>query len=333
MLAAQCVADAANRLATHIHHTPLVSSATLNQWLGHHILFKLECQQKVGAFKSRGALNALLVAREAGQHFDEVVAYSSGNHGQAVAWASRILNTRATIFLPAGTSSIKAAAARAYGAEVIITTDRAAAELQTQDRCAAGALFVPPFDHDAVIAGQGTACLEALAYEDPIDAVFATCGGGGLLSGTWLACQLRSPRTQVFGAEPKRANDAARSHRAGKIIAYSGSAPATLADGARTLSVSARTFEYLRELEEIFEVEEQAIAYWTQWLAHLLKVSIEPTAAVAMAGACQWLARQSQKRIVMVIVSGGNLSPETWRNCWADDNLCTPPDQWLADRL
>jgi threonine dehydratase len=175
-----------------------------------------------------------------------------------------------------------------------------------------------------VIAGQGTACLEALQDGDMPDAIFATCGGGGLLSGTWLAAQRLAPKAAVFGAEPKMANDAAQSYRSGRIVSFSES-PMTIADGARTLHISERTFHYLRQLAGFYEVEEREIIYWTQWLQHLLKVSVEPTAAAAMASAHQWLKAQKTKKRALVILSGGNLDTASQRLIWQEDYLGQVP--------
>ena len=322
-LAPQSVAQALERIAPYIHRTPVVESHQLNAWLGHRILFKAECLQKVGAFKARGALNTLLALKEQGALPAHVVAYSSGNHAQAVAWASQMLGIRATIYIPKTASVLKIQATRSYGAEVILTESRQLAESEANAAVANGAYAIPPYDHDSVIAGQGTACLELL-QDHASDAVFAPCGGGGLLSGTWLATQLFRPQCLVFGGEPLVANDAARSLREGTIQRFT-TTPATIADGVVTLAVAERTFEYLKQIAGILEVEEKDIIYWTQWLTHLLKLAIEPTAAVGMAAAAQWLKTQSAPRTVSVILSGGNASAETKTKIWQQDRLSEIP--------
>ncbi|MDH3640121.1 MAG: pyridoxal-phosphate dependent enzyme, partial [Gammaproteobacteria bacterium] len=187
-----------------------------------------------------------------------------------------------------------------------------------------GAFLLHPYDHDLVIAGQGTACYEALATGLKPDAIFATCGGGGWLSGTFLAARLLASETLVFGAEPKQANDAAQSYRRGEIVHFTTS-PETIADGARTLSVSARTFHYLRQLAGFYEIEERDIVYWTQWLTHLLKTTVEPTSAVAMAGAFEWLKHQRDPQSILVMLSGGNIAASAQARVWAADHLATPP--------
>ncbi len=320
-----CVLEAYNRISPFINHTPLMRSSMLNEWLGHEITFKVECFQKAGAFKTRGALNTLLWLKENGELPEKIVGFSSGNHAQAMAWSARKLGIKATIFLPSFTSKIKQQATKSYGAEVVLTETRQLAEAGAKEMVEReGAYYLPPYDHDMVIAGQGTSCFEALRENTNPDAVFATCGGGGWLSGTYLATQLLSPKTLVFGGEPLNANDAARSKRDGKIFAFDRS-PDTIADGGRALAVSERTFHYIKKVNDIIEVPEAEIIYWTQWLNHLLKATVEPTSAVAMAAAAKWLKTQTEKQKVLVLLSGGNIDPETHRKIWADNYLETLP--------
>ena len=276
------VTRAAARIENLVHRTPVVSSTLLNQWSGHRIFFKAECLQKTGAFKARGALNTLMWLQETGQNPLHIVANSSGNHAQAVAWAARQQKIPATIFMPADVSAVKAQATAAYGAEVVLCEDRATADRRAEEAAAnKNSYWVPPYNHPQVIAGQGTAVLEAIRQLEPIDAVFAPCGGGGLLSGSLLAARSLAPDAAVIGVEPLRANDAAQSLRAGSIRTLQGAID-TIADGARTLSVGHLTFEYLRQLDGFYEVDEPRILYWTQWLQHLLKLHIEPTSAMTM---------------------------------------------------
>jgi threonine dehydratase len=320
MLSPEAVAKAHARLAPHIHNTPLVESALLNEWLGNRIVFKVEAQQKIGAFKIRGALNTLLALKERGELPKWVVAHSSGNHSQAVACAAKMLGVRSTIYLPASTSPIKQQATRGYGAEVIVKPTRQEAEAAVHDDVKKGAFFLPPYDHDDVIAGQGTACYEALKTGLKPDAIFLPCGGGGFLSGTWLATQLLCPTAKVIGAEPKSGNDAVLSLKAGHIVKLPDT-PVTIADGVVTLSVADRTFQYLQKIESILEIEEEQTIYWTQWLMHLLKVTVEPTAALAMAASTQWLASQHRGKTVLVILSGGNIAPATYQQVWKKNYL------------
>lgn len=318
------VVAAHRRLKAWLPRTPLLRSETLDRHLGHRVVFKAECFQKVGAFKSRGALNTLLRLRERGRLPERVVAFSSGNHAQAVAWACAELGVAATVLMPRGTSDVKRRATAAYGAEVVTTRDRVRAEARAAELRDAGAFLLPPYDHDDVLCGQGTACLEALADRVEPDAIFAPCGGGGLLSGTWLAASGMARRAAVFGAEPATANDAAISYRTGSLFRFD-KAPPTIADGVRTLSLSERTFAFVRKTAGVLEVDEDAIVAWTQWLTHLLKVTVEPTAALGMAAAETWLKDQHTPKTALVILSGGNLSRATRAKVWRRNLLDALP--------
>ena len=280
--------------------------------------------QKVGAFKSRGALNTLLHLNEQGKLPKEVVAFSSGNHAQAVAWAARKLGIKATIIVPSVASPIKVAATRSYGAEVIITKERQEAEDLAHEK-AKTAFLLPPYDHDDVIAGQGTAAFEAWKKEGGFDAVFAPCGGGGLISGTYLATRLFSDKAKVFACEPLIANDAADSYKTGIIRRFEKS-PMTIADGTRTLSVSERTFQYIKKLNGFYEISEEEIIYWTQWLTHLLKINLEPTCALGMAGAYKYIKEGNMDSKILIIISGGNIDPSSYLKIWEKSFLDQVPD-------
>jgi threo-3-hydroxy-L-aspartate ammonia-lyase len=323
-LAPESVIEALQRIRPHVHFTPLMGSALLDKWLGHEIVFKAEGFQRIGAFKIRGALNALLVLKEQNKLPQEVVAFSSGNHAQAVALAAQMLDIKATVIMPEFVSKVKQQATRSYGANVIMTQTRQEAEKAAAEAAARGAFLLHPSADDHVIAGQGTACYEALQDGIAADAIFAACGGGGLISGTWLAAQLLKPKAKIFAAEPKIANDAAESCRQGKIMGFSDT-PMSIADGARTLHISPLTFQYLQKLDGIYEVEEERIIYWTQWLQHLLKITVEPTAAMAMAAAYDWLKTQTTRQHVLVILSGGNVGAVAHRQIWETDYLNQPP--------
>lgn len=318
------VAVAQVRIAGQVHRTPLIQSETLNKALGHRIIFKAENLQRIGAFKLRGATNTLKALQEQNALSDSVCAFSSGNHAQAVAYAARALGVKATIFVPQQASGLKIAATRACGAEVVVTETRQVAEAAVADYIERGATFVHPYDNPHVIAGQGTACLEALQDGVEADAVFAPCGGGGLMSGTWLATRLARPQAKVFACEPVMANDAHRSVQSGEIVRLN-ETPMTIADGVRTLAVSERTLSYLRQLDGFYEVDEREIILWTQWLTHLLKLTIEPTSAMCMAGVQRWLQTQTGPRTVLVILSGGNIGADTQRQIWAEDHLLNWP--------
>ena len=319
------VAAAAARIGPLVRRTPIVASTLLNRWLGHELLFKAECLQKVGAFKARGAANAAARLCDSGLRPRRIVANSSGNHAQAVAWAARRFGLPARVYMPAQVSPVKAAATREYGAEVVLCPDRAAVDVAVAAAAAEpGVCWIHPFNHPDVIAGQGTAAWEAFTELGQLDAVCVPCGGGGLLAGTWLAARHLSPACQVIGGEPLAANDAARSRRSGRIEALAGT-PDTLADGAMTLSVGDLTFGFMRSADQFYEIAEERIAYWFQWLTHLLKLHIEPTSALAMAAAERWLAAEQAPRRVLVILSGGNVAGAAMRRLYDQDHLARRP--------
>jgi len=325
-LSPQDIGVAYRRIKPYIHHTPLFSSSFLNKRLGHDLTFKMENFQKIEAFKIRGALNSLLGMKEASALPQEIVTFSSGNHAQAVAMAGTMLKVKTTIFIPEFASKVKRQAAEYYGAEIILTKSRQEAELRVKEKERKGCFFLHPYNDENIIAGQGTSCFEALTEmcHTP-DAIFAACGGGGWLSGTYLAKELLSPSVKVIAGEPALGNDASRSFRAGKIIALNDS-PQTIADGARTIAVGDITFSYLQKLDDFIEVSEREIVYWTQWLHHLLKCSVEPTSAVAMAAAAKWLKSQKQKQRVLILISGGNIDKDMYDKIWAENYLDDVPE-------
>ncbi|MBN9286855.1 MAG: serine/threonine dehydratase [Gammaproteobacteria bacterium 39-13] len=310
-----------NRIQAYVNTTPILQSSLLNEILSSHLYFKFEGAQKVGAFKARGAINTLLSLKEMNHLPKEIVAYSSGNHAQAVAWAAQKLGIKATIIVPKFASEVKIAATRGYGANIILTQERQEAEdLSLQKAKEKGCFLLPPYDHDDVIIGQGTSAFEAWQNNIKYDAVFAPCGGGGLLSGTYLATRFFSDSAQVFAAEPSTANDASRSYHEGKICRFS-TTPQTIADGARTLGVSERTFHYIKQLDGFYEITEDEIIYWSQWLMHLMKVTLEPTAALGMAAAYKWINEGNEGKSILIIISGANLDPKTYLQVWQNNYL------------
>lgn len=321
---------ASDRISPYIKQTPILESTLLNSWLGHQVLFKAECLQKTGAFKLRGALNMLLKAKEQGKLPQRVVASSSGNHAQAVAYAAKLLGIEATIYSARNISAVKAAATRYYGAELDLNDTRHEADEKAQYAAKQeNTLWMPPFNHPDIISGQGTVILDSFAQTKDVDAVFAPCGGGGLLSGSLIAARALSPKTKVCGVEPLIANDAAQSLRMGSIQ-HLAKQPSTLADGAATMAVGEITFDYLKQLDGFYEADELQIAYWTQWIQHLLKIHVEPTCAMSMAGVTQWLSKQSQPRKVLVILSGGNIDQQKMQQIWQQDHLDKVPSLNLA---
>jgi len=319
------VRDAARRIEGKVQRTPVVESSLLNKWLGHRILFKAECLQTVGAFKLRGAVNVLAKHAENGTLPKHVVANSSGNHAQAVARAAALYNIPVTIFAANSISAIKAAATQSYGAELRKFETRPEADEAVKAAAQeADTLWIPPFNDPDVIAGQGTVALEAIEDAGPVDAVFAPCGGGGLLSGSVLTTRAMLPDAQVIGAEPANANDAAMSLQSGVIETLTGPAQ-TLADGAATPSVGEYTFAFLQQLDDFYEVDEIQIAYWTQWLQHLLKLHVEPTCAMSMAAVAAWAVENETPKTALVMLSGGNISAASMQKIWQQDYLLQPP--------
>jgi threonine dehydratase len=319
------VSEALDRISPYIHKTPLVSSENLNSMLGHKIIFKAECLQKTGAFKVRGVLNHLLILNEDGKLPDKIVAYSTGNHGIGVAYAARMMGIKARIYLPKNTALLKQKQAMYLGGEVIFTQTREEAELKAKQDGELGYYYLHPSDSETTIRGAGTVCYEALQQSThSIDAIFASCGGGGLLSGCYLAKEEFNPNIKVIGAEPEEADDAKKSINSGNIFRFQNS-PETIADGLRTLGLSERTFKYLKKLDDFVTISEDDIKYWTAWLMQLLKLVSEPSCAISMAAACNWLRKQNSAKTVLVILSGGNVDPAVLSNLLRDEYLLKEP--------
>ncbi len=300
------VRAAADRLRGHAHRTPVLTSRRLDAELGVRVFFKAESFQRVGAFKFRGAFNALSrftpEQRRAG-----VVAYSSGNHAQAVALAAQLLGVPATIVMPLDSPASKLAATRGYGAEVV-TYDRYTEDREEIGRALAaerGLTLVPPYDHPDVIAGQGTAAQELLQEVGELDAVLAPLGGGGLLAGTALATRALSPRARIYGVEPEAGDDGRRSLREGRIVHID--APRTIADGAQTQHLGELTFPILRrEVTDVLTATDAELVDAMRTFAATLKIVVEPTAGLGLAGLRQVAPELAGGR-VGVIVTGGNV--------------------------
>ena len=298
---------AAERLEGVAHRTPVATSSQFDALTGAQAFFKCENLQRMGAFKFRGAYNALATLG-ADERRRGVVAFSSGNHAQAVALAGRLLGIPAVIVMPADAPAVKVAATRAYGAEVVFY-DRAAGQSREDvaNRIAAekGATVIPPFDHVAVIAGQGTAAKELIEDVGPLDDLYVCCGGAGLLSGCAIAAQQLSPGIHVIGVEPAAGDDAARSFRTKTLQRVEN--PQTIADGARTSSLGAITFPLvLRHVHDIITVTDAELIEAMRFLWERMKLVVEPTGALATAGVLS-RASEVRDRRVGIILSGGNV--------------------------
>lgn len=300
------VQAAARRLGGRVHRTPVLSSATADKRTGASLFFKCENFQRMGAFKFRGAFNAIASLPEARRKAG-IATFSSGNHAQAVALAARELDTHATVVMPADAPASKLAATREYGAE-IVAYDRFAEDREELTRRLAaqrGLTLIPPYDHADVIAGQGTVAKELFEETGPLDALFVSLGGGGLLSGCLLAAEQLSPDCAVYGVEPEGGDDARRSLLAGRIVSID--VPQTIADGAMTTRVGQLTFPIIQRLvRDIVTVSDTQLVDMMRFFAERMKMVVEPTGCLAAAAAFEAAPQWAGKR-VGVVISGGNV--------------------------
>jgi threonine dehydratase len=300
------VVDAAARIEGHAHRTPVLRSRTADAMVGAQIYFKCENLQRIGAFKFRGAFNALSRFGEI-QRRNGVVAFSSGNHAQAIALAARLLNIPATIVMPHDAPAAKVSATRGYGARIVVydryREDREAiGHKLAQDN---GMTLIPPYDHADVIAGQGTATKELIDEVGPLDCLCVPLGGGGLLSGAALAVRALSPRCRLYGVEPQAGSDAQLSLRKGEIVHID--TPKTIADGAQTQHLGQLTFEIIRrDVDEIVTASDEQLIESMCFFAERMKLVVEPTGCLGFAAARHaGLSLQGKK--VGVLISGGNI--------------------------
>ena len=300
------VAEAAHRLKGMAHRTPVLRSSTADALLGAELFFKCENLQRMGAFKFRGAFNALAQFTEA-QRQRGVLAFSSGNHAQAIALSARLLEMPAVIVMPQDAPAAKIAATRGYGAEVVtydrFTEDREAISRRLADE--RGMTLIPPFDHPHVIAGQGTVALELIEDVPHLDYLFTPLGGGGLLSGCVLAARQHAPQCRVVGVEPAAGNDGQQSLRAGRIVRID--TPRTIADGAQTQALGEITFPIIQAgVADIATATDAQLAEALRFFAERMKIVVEPTGALAFAGARHGGIDLAGKR-VGIVLSGGNV--------------------------
>lgn len=306
MIGPEDVRQAAERLAPWVHRTPVFTSRAFDERAGARVFFKCENLQKVGAFKFRGAMNALLLLSGA-EKARGVVTHSSGNHAQALALAGQLLGIPVCVVMPRTAPAVKRAATEGYGATVIPCEPTLADREAGVARVIAehGSTLIHPFDDWRVIAGQGTAALELLDQSGPLDVVMTPCGGGGLLSGTAIAVKDRSPSTLVIGAEPACADDARRSMESGHIEPSRD--PRTVADGLRT-SLGLKDFAVIREkVDWIVTASEAEIIATMRFLWERLKILVEPSAAVPAAPLLHNQLVEGQGKRIGVILSGGNV--------------------------
>jgi threonine dehydratase len=297
---------AAVRIKGVAHRTPVLTSRTLDKGLGVQVFMKAENLQRMGAFKFRGGYNAVNALTDA-QRAHGVVAFSSGNHAQAIALAAQLHGCAATIVMPHDAPALKLAATRGYGAEVVVydryTEDRAAIAKRLVDE--RDATLIPPFDCLPVMAGQGTAALELIEDVGALDALIVCAGGGGFLSGCAVAAKHLLPAIEVFGAEPERGNDMQQSLRAGRIVSIE--VPRTICDGQQTQAVGEHPFEVIRaHVTDVLTASDPAVVEAMRFAFERLKVVLEPSGACALAVLMKHADRFRGRR-VGITLSGGNI--------------------------
>ncbi len=300
------VAAAAHRLKGMAHRTPVLRSSTADERLGAQLFFKCENLQRTGAFKFRGAFNTLAQFTDE-QRERGVLAFSAGNHAQAIALSARLLDMPAAIVMPEDAPASKMAATRDYGAQVV-TYNRYTEDREAISRRLAlerGMTLVPPFDHPHVIAGQGTAAKELFEEVPDLDYLFVCVGGGGLLAGSLLAAEAQAPQCRVVGVEPAAGNDGQQSFKAGHVVQIP--TPHTIADGAQTQALGQLTFPIIQRLaDDMVTATDEQLVESLRFFAERMKIVVEPTGALAFAGAQHGNVDIHGAR-VGILISGGNV--------------------------
>ena len=299
------VARAHERIKAEAHRTPVLGSATVNALTGATVFFKPENLQRMGAFKFRGAYNALSQL-SADEKKRGVVAFSSGNHAQAVALAGKLLGVPRVIVMPADAPRVKVEATKGYGAEVVLyqkNEDRE--EIARRISAERGLSLIPPYDHPHIVAGQGTAAKELIEDAGPLDLLLVPCGGGGLLSGCAIAAKHLNPACRVIGVEPAAGDDATRSFKTKTLQTVTN--PDTIADGARTPSLGKVTYPLvMRYVDDMLTVTDAELLKSMFFLWERMKIVVEPTGALAACALLESKLQASGKR-VGVVLSGGNV--------------------------
>ncbi|MBC8954670.1 threo-3-hydroxy-L-aspartate ammonia-lyase [Xenorhabdus sp. PB62.4] len=311
------ISEAHSRIKQYIDKTPVFTSTTVNEIFNAQVYFKCENYQRMGAFKFRGAMNALCQfsgeQKKAG-----VIAFSSGNHAQAIALAAKLLNISATIVMPQDAPQAKVTATRGYGGKVIFY-DRYTEDREEIGRHLAekhGMTLIPPFDHPHIIAGQGTAAKELFEEVGELDALFIPLGGGGLLSGSALSAAHLSPTCRIFGVEPATGNDGQQSFKKGEIVHIE--TPKTIADGAQTQHLGLHTFNIIRHLvEDILTASDEELIDAMYFLAERMKTVVEPTGCLGFAAA-KSMREQLKGQRIGIILSGGNIDMKRYASLLAN---------------
>jgi threonine dehydratase len=303
------VVAAAGRIDGAAHRTPVLTSRMADERTGGKLFFKAENLQRAGAFKFRGAYNAIARLSDDAKRRG-VVAFSSGNHAQAIAYAGQLQNVPTVIIMPKDAPAMKVAATRGYGGEVVAydryTEDREAIGRRLSEE--RGLTLIPPYDHEDVIAGQGTAAKELIEEAGPLDMLLVCVGGGGLIAGSALAAKALSPDCRIYGVEPEAGNDAQQSFRSGSVVRIP--VPVTIADGAQTTYVGAKTFPIMRALvDDMLTVSDAQLVDTMRFFIERMKIVVEPTGCLAAAAALNGVVPCQDKR-VGIIISGGNVDPK-----------------------
>jgi threo-3-hydroxy-L-aspartate ammonia-lyase len=304
MVAFEDIAAAHERIKSQAKRTPVLTSSTVDAHVSAKVFFKCENFQRMGAFKFRGAFNALSQLNQE-QQKRGVIAFSSGNHAQAVALSGKILGIKAVIVMPQDAPKVKLEATRGYGAEVVQYTKHEEREQLARALAAErGLTLVPPFDHPHIVAGQGTSAKELIEDAGALDALIVPCGGGGLLSGCAVATKHLAPKCKVIGVEPAAGDDATRSFKEKRLVTIP--VPDTIADGARTPSLGEVTFPLvMRYVDDMLTVTDEELKRAMFYLWERMKIVVEPTGALAYA-ALHTKKLQARGR-VGVVLSGGNV--------------------------
>lgn len=314
------ICEAHERISGVVHRTPVYTSETLNQKCGCSVFLKCENMQKTGSFKFRGASNAVMqlseLERERG-----VLTFSSGNHAQAMARAGRDHGVAVTVVMPHDAPEAKRKATEGYGAEVILydIDETSREELARKLSSERGLTVIPPFDHEFIVAGQGTVAKELLEEVEGLDAIIACVGGGGLLSGTAISTRALNEKAEIWGVEPEAGNDVQMSLAEGRLVTIP--VPNTIADGARTPSASPLTFGIIKELVDgVVTVSDRSLLEVTHFMFHRMKLVVEPTGALALAALWEGKLKFPGGR-VGVTVSGGNCDVVNLASWWSESGI------------
>ena len=305
MIEKSTIEDAHERIASYLHNTPILTNSYINKLVGAQLYFKCENFQKTGSFKARGALNSVLQL-STDQKEKGVATHSSGNHGQALAWAAKMAGVKSYIVMPKNAPSVKVRAVREYGAEVIFCDNTLEARETTLEEIKADkqCVFIPPYNAEKTIAGQATCASEIFVELRDLDYLLTPLGGGGLLSGSALSARYFSPHTKVIGCEPELACDAYESFHLGELMPAKD--PVTIADGLRT-SLGPISFDYIRKyVEDILLCREEEIVNAQKLIWQRMKIVVEPSSAVPLACLMRYHSHFADSKVA-VIISGGNV--------------------------